>query len=56
MHPQYVYAFEEGDGKNTQLLGGKGANLCEMTQIGVVSTMARKPPLSVAMAFFGSVC
>jgi len=35
MHPKYVYAFEEGDGKNKQLLGGKGANLCEMTQIGL---------------------
>jgi pyruvate, orthophosphate dikinase len=30
-----VYAFEEGDGKNKKLLGGKGANLCEMTQIGL---------------------
>jgi len=30
-----VYAFNEGDGKNKQLLGGKGANLCEMTQIGL---------------------
>jgi pyruvate,orthophosphate dikinase len=30
-----VYAFAEGDGKNKQLLGGKGANLCEMTQIGI---------------------
>jgi len=30
-----VYAFEEGDGKNKMLLGGKGANLCEMTQIGL---------------------
>jgi pyruvate,orthophosphate dikinase len=30
---KYVYAFEEGDGKNKKLLGGKGANLCEMTQI-----------------------
>ena len=29
-----VYTFEEGDGKNKMLLGGKGANLCEMTQIG----------------------
>jgi hypothetical protein len=28
-------AFEEGDGKNKMLLGGKGANLCEMTQIGL---------------------
>ncbi|MDQ6999008.1 MAG: pyruvate, phosphate dikinase [Mariprofundus sp.] len=31
----YVYSFTEGDGKNRQLLGGKGANLCEMTQIGL---------------------
>lgn len=30
---QFVYSFEEGDGKDKQLLGGKGANLCEMTQI-----------------------
>ncbi len=32
---RYVYAFAEGDGKNKMLLGGKGANLCEMTQIGL---------------------
>ncbi|MBI2720948.1 MAG: pyruvate, phosphate dikinase, partial [Bacteroidetes bacterium] len=32
---QYVFSFKEGDGKNKQLLGGKGANLCEMTQIGL---------------------
>ncbi len=32
---RYVYAFSEGDGKNKMLLGGKGANLCEMTQIGL---------------------
>ncbi|NOR72526.1 MAG: pyruvate, phosphate dikinase [Mariprofundaceae bacterium] len=32
---QYVYSFNEGDGKNKHLLGGKGANLCEMTQIGL---------------------
>ncbi len=30
-----VFEFEEGDGKNKKLLGGKGANLCEMTQIGL---------------------
>lgn len=34
MH-KYVYSFSQGDGKNKQLLGGKGANLCEMTQIGL---------------------
>ncbi len=32
---RHVYAFNEGDGKNKQLLGGKGANLCEMTQFGL---------------------
>ena len=32
---KYVFSFPEGDGKNKMLLGGKGANLCEMTQIGL---------------------
>lgn len=32
---KYVFAFHEGDGKNKKLLGGKGANLCEMTRIGL---------------------
>ena len=32
---KYVFSFTEGDGKNKQLLGGKGANLCEMTQLGL---------------------
>jgi pyruvate,orthophosphate dikinase len=32
---QFVFSFREGDGHNKQLLGGKGANLCEMTQIGL---------------------
>ena len=35
MKAKFVYSFHEGDGKNKQLLGGKGANLCEMTQIGL---------------------
>jgi len=35
MSKQYVFSFEEGDGKNKHLLGGKGANLCEMTQFGL---------------------
>ena len=30
---RYCYAFEEGDGTNKKLLGGKGAGLCTMTQI-----------------------
>ena len=32
---KWVYAFGEGDGSNKMLLGGKGANLCEMTRIGL---------------------
>jgi pyruvate, orthophosphate dikinase len=32
---KYVFAYTEGDGKNKHLLGGKGANLCEMTQLGL---------------------
>lgn len=35
MSKQYVFAFEEGNGKDKKLLGGKGANLCEMTQMGL---------------------
>ncbi|MGA1522397.1 MAG: PEP/pyruvate-binding domain-containing protein, partial [Planctomycetota bacterium] len=32
---EFVFAFESGDSRNKMLLGGKGANLCEMTQIGL---------------------
>jgi pyruvate,orthophosphate dikinase len=32
---QFVFSFEKGNGKDKKLLGGKGANLCEMTQIGL---------------------
>jgi pyruvate,orthophosphate dikinase len=35
MATQYIFSFQNGDGKNKALLGGKGANLCEMTQIGL---------------------
>ncbi len=35
MAKKYIYSFQNGDGKNKVLLGGKGANLCEMTQIGL---------------------
>ncbi|MFA5830368.1 MAG: pyruvate, phosphate dikinase [Candidatus Paceibacterota bacterium] len=35
MAKKSVFSFYEGDGKNKMLLGGKGANLCEMTQIGL---------------------
>jgi pyruvate,orthophosphate dikinase len=35
MKKQHVYSFADGDGRDKKLLGGKGANLCEMTQIGL---------------------
>jgi pyruvate,orthophosphate dikinase len=30
-----IYFFDEGDGRNKDLLGGKGAGLCTMTQLGL---------------------
>ena len=32
---KYVYQFNEGNGKQRELLGGKGANLAEMTNLGM---------------------
>jgi hypothetical protein len=35
MAKKYVYLFSEGDASMRELLGGKGANLAEMTKIGL---------------------
>ena len=35
MNKKYVYLFSEGGGKMKELLGGKGANLAEMTNLGM---------------------
>jgi pyruvate,orthophosphate dikinase len=35
MSHKYVYLFSEGDGSMRELLGGKGANLAEMTRLGM---------------------
>ena len=35
MSHKYVYLFTEGNGKMRELLGGKGANLAEMTNLGL---------------------
>ena len=35
MSAKYVYMFSEGNGKMRELLGGKGANLAEMTNLGM---------------------
>ena len=47
MSHKYVYLFSEGDGSMRELLGGKGANLAEMTKLGCLVPQAlpsaRKP-------------
>ena len=35
MSKKFVYLFTEGNGTMRELLGGKGANLAEMTNIGL---------------------
>ena len=35
MKDKYVYSFSEGSKEMKSLLGGKGANLAEMTNIGL---------------------
>ena len=35
MEKKYVYLFTEGNADMRELLGGKGANLAEMTRIGL---------------------
>ncbi len=35
MTKKYVYQFSEGNGKMREILGGKGANLAEMTNLGL---------------------
>lgn len=35
MSHKYVYLFSEGDENMRELLGGKGANLAQMTRLGM---------------------
>ena len=35
MQKKYVYLFSEGNGSMRELMGGKGANLAEMTGLGM---------------------
>lgn len=35
MSHKYVYLFKEGNASMRELLGGKGANLAEMTNLGL---------------------
>ena len=51
---QYVYAFSEGSKDQKDLLGGKGANLAEMTNLGLpvppgfTISMARSKPARIS--------
>ncbi len=38
MDKKYVYLFSEGNSNMRELLGGKGANLAEMTNLRFAST------------------
>ena len=41
----YVYDFTDGDKDQEDLLGGKGANLAEMTNLGLpCRPVSRSPP------------
>ena len=44
---KYVYLFSEGNGSMRELLGGKGANLAEMTGLGMP---VRPAPVTMRMA------
>lgn len=50
MAKKYVYLFSEGNASMRELLGGKGANLAEMTNLGLPVpqgfTFQQKPALS----------
>ena len=35
MSKKFVYMFSEGDASMREILGGKGANLAEMTKLGL---------------------
>src|SRR3990170_770908 len=51
---RFVYTFEDGDGNNKMLLGGKGANLCEMTQIGLAVPPGFCVTTEACLAYLGA--
>ncbi len=54
MSTRWIWSFAEGDGKNKRLLGGKGANLCEMTQIGIKVPPGFVVSTEACLAYLGS--
>jgi pyruvate,orthophosphate dikinase len=51
---RWIQTFEEGDGKNRALLGGKGAGLCEMTRLGLPVPTGFTITTEACVAFFSS--
>ena len=56
MSKKFVYLFKEGNASMRELLGGKGANLAEMTSLGLppsvfmsfgYSPFSTKPPIKL---------
>ena len=50
MSNKYVYLFTEGNANMRELLGGKGANLAEMTNLGLPVPQASRSLLRPAPA------
>ena len=44
MAKKYVYLFKEGNANMRELLGGKGANLAEMTNLGASPSPPKPAP------------
>jgi pyruvate,orthophosphate dikinase len=52
---RWVWSFADGDGSDKRLLGGKGANLCEMTQIGLNVPPGFVVTTEACVAYLGSL-
>ena len=50
---KWVYLFDEGDGDDKRLLGGKGAGLCEMTRAGLPVPPGFVVTTEACTAFYG---
>src|SRR5262249_56028748 len=53
-HMRYVYAFEEGSKEQKFLLGGKGANLAEMSKLGLPVPPGFTLTTEVCTAFYAN--
>ena len=53
---KHVYLFSEGNASMRELLGGKGANLAEMTNIGLIYSLLKNQLESQKKHQEGSTC